>query len=71
MIFKDSYFTIQNTHHGAVKTKTHLMPCREFTVSLSKSHVCVCKYSVCVSTVCVAKLWWYAIVAAVLEGLSF
>jgi len=64
MIFKDSHFTAQNTQNGAVKTETHLMPCREFTVSLSKSHVCL-------STVRGAKLRWYAIVAAVLEGLNF
>ena len=64
IIFKDSYFAAQNTHHYALKMKTHLMPCREFTVSLSKSDVYV-------STVCGSKLQSYAIVAAVPEGLNF
>ena len=64
IIFKDSYFAAQNTHHDAFKTKNHLMPCREFTFSLSKLDVYV-------STVCGAKLRWYAIVAAVFEGLNF
>jgi hypothetical protein len=64
IIFKDSYFTSQSTHHNAVKTKTHLVLCRKFIFSLSKSDVCV-------RTVCGAKLRWYAIVAAVLESLTF
>jgi len=44
MIFKDSYFTAHNIHHGPVKSKTHLMPCKEFTVNQSKIR-CAWKYS--------------------------